>query len=179
MSQWQGTLRRPAADPNEPTSMSEQPEHPGYELAYQEALRAITQQQAVLESLRSRAGALLAVASIVTSFLGGFVLGDDGPTGWSWLAIGLFLLGATAVAFVLAPRDQWHFRSEPGVIIRSYVEDDPPAPLWAIQKQLAEHLETDFTANEQNMKPLFTALQLANLALAVEVVVWLVVLVRR
>jgi hypothetical protein len=31
--------------------MTEKPDHPGYELAYQEGLRAITQQQAVLESL--------------------------------------------------------------------------------------------------------------------------------
>jgi hypothetical protein len=45
--------------------------------------------------------------------------------------------------------------------------------------QLAEHLEKDFDANEQNMTPLFRALQWANIALAAEVVVWLVVLVRR
>ncbi len=159
--------------------MTEKPDHPGYELAYQEGLRAITQQQAVLESLRGRAGALLAVASIVTSFLGGFALGADGPAGLAWLAMGLFLAAAAAVAYILKPRDQWHFRSRPSVIIRSYVEDEPSAPLWAMHKQLAEHLEVDFDANEQNMKPLFRALQLANLALATEVVVWLVVLVRR
>jgi hypothetical protein len=65
------------------------------------------------------------------------------------------------------------------VIIGSYVEDDPPAPLWAIHKQLAEHLESDYTANQVNVKPLFLALQLASLALAAEVVVWLVILIRR
>jgi hypothetical protein len=159
--------------------VSQQRDHRGYELAYQEALRAITQQQAVLESLRGRAGALLAVAAIVTSFLGGFALGDDGPAGLGWLATLLFLVAAAAVAFILKSRDQWHFRSRPSVIISGYVEDDPPAQLWEIHKQLAEHLEVDFDANEQNMKPLFQALQLANLAFAAEVVVWLVVLVRR
>jgi hypothetical protein len=46
-------------------------------------------------------------------------------------------------------------------------------------KQLAEHLETDYTANQENMTPLFRALQLANLALAAEVVLWLVILIRR
>jgi uncharacterized membrane protein YfcA len=109
--------------------LSEQPDPRGYELAYQEALRAITQQQGVLESLRGRAGALLAVASIVTSFLGGFALGDKGPAGLGWLAILLFLFAAGAVAHILKPRDQWRFRSRPSVIIGSYVEDDPPAPL--------------------------------------------------
>jgi hypothetical protein len=56
--------------------VSQQRDYRGYELAYQEALRAITQQQAALESLRGRAGVLLAVAAIVTSFLGGFALGQ-------------------------------------------------------------------------------------------------------
>jgi hypothetical protein len=43
----------------------EQPEHPGYELAYQEALRGLAQQQAALESVRTRAATLLAAASVV------------------------------------------------------------------------------------------------------------------
>jgi hypothetical protein len=159
--------------------MSEQPDTGGYELAYQEALRAITQQQAVLESLRGRAGTLLAVASIVTSFLAAIVLADRDPSGLAWLAIALFLAVTGAVVFVLAPRDQWHFRTKPSVIIGSYVEDDPPARLWEIHKQLAEHLETDFDANEANMMPLFRALQFASLALAAEVTVWLVILIRR
>jgi hypothetical protein len=107
--------------------MSEQSDHPGYELAYQEALRGITQQQAVLGSLHSRAGTLLAVASIVTSFLASIVLADGDPSGLAWLAILFFLATAGLVVFVLAPRDQWHFRSQPSVIIGAYVEDDPPA----------------------------------------------------
>jgi hypothetical protein len=158
--------------------MSEQPDHPGYELAYQEGLRAITQQQAVLEGLRGRAGALLAVASIVTSFLAPLALRDGAPVGFGLLAIGLFLAVAGLVVYVLAPKREWFFRTKPSGIIRNYVEDDPPAPLWAMHKQLAEHLESDFTANEQYMKPLFRAYRLANVALAFEVVVWLVILVR-
>jgi hypothetical protein len=93
--------------------MSEQPEHQGYELAYQEGLRAIDQQQAVLEGLHRRAGTVLAVASIVTSFLGSIALGDGGPTGFAWLAIGLFLAAAGLVAYVLAPRREWFFRRKP------------------------------------------------------------------
>jgi hypothetical protein len=159
--------------------MSEQPDHEGYGLAYQEGLRAITQQQAVLDGLRGRAGTLLAVASLVTSFLGGLALQDRAPSGLAWLAIGLFLVVVAAVMYILAVRRGWHFRTRPSAIISSYVEDDPPAPLWAMRKQLAEHLEADFDGNEKMMEPLFGALQVANLALAAEVVVWLVTLWRR
>src|SRR6266571_6574757 len=130
--------------------MSEQPDHLGYELAYQEGLRGITQQQAVLDSLHRRAGTILAVASLVTSFLGGAALGKDAPAGLAWVAILFFVAAAGLIVRVLASRDQWYFRSDPEAIIRSYVEDDPPAPLWAIHKQLAEHLAHDFTANQDN-----------------------------
>jgi hypothetical protein len=159
--------------------VSEQPEHEGYKLAHDEGLRAITQQQAVLDELRRRAGGLLAVASLVTSFLGGLALQGRQPAGLVWLAITLFVIVVGAVLVVLASRKDWYFHSRPSVIINSYIEDDPPAPLWAIHKQLAEHLDADHEANEQNMKPLFVALQIANLALAGEVVVWLVMLLRR
>jgi hypothetical protein len=158
--------------------MSEQPDHPGYEVAYQEGLRAITQQQAVLEGLRGRAGTLLAVASIVTSFLAPLVLRDGRPIGLGWLAILLFLGAAGLVIYVLAPKREWFFRTKPSEIIGNYVEDEPPAPLWAMHKQLAVHLENDYAANERYMKPLFGAYRAANLALALEVAVWLVILIR-
>jgi hypothetical protein len=115
--------------------MSEQPDHPGYELAYQEGLRAITQQQAVLEGLRSRAATLLAVASLVSSFLGSVAVQGGRPGGWSWVAIGLFVIAVGSVLGVTRqPR------------------------LWAMHMQLAKKLQTDFVANEANMVPLFRAL---------------------
>jgi hypothetical protein len=154
----------------------EQPEHPGYELAFQEGLRAITQQQAVLDGLQRRAGTLLAVASIVTSFLGGLVLQRGGLTGLGWPAILFFVVAAALIANVLWPSRDWYFSSRPTTIIRCYVEDHPSAPLWAMHKQLAEHLESDLIANEKRMGPLFNAFRWANVALASEVAVWLVML---
>jgi hypothetical protein len=157
----------------------EQPEHPGYEFAYQEGLRAITQQQGVLDGLYGRAGTLLAVASIVTSFLGGLALAGTGLTGLGWLAIGLFLVAAVLIAAVLLPRSDWYFSRRPTTIIRCYVEDHPSAPLWVMHKQLAEHLEADLIANEKRMRPLFRAFRWANVALAGEVAVWLIMLMGR
>jgi hypothetical protein len=159
--------------------VSEQPEHEGYDLAYREGLRAITQQQSVLDGLRSRAGTLLAVASLVTSFLGGLALQGKPPAGLAWLAIALFLTAAAAVMYVLTSRSGWRFRTRPSVIINDYVEGNPSAPAWEMRKELAAHLESDFDANEARMSPLFHALSLANIALAAEVVVWLIMLWRK
>jgi hypothetical protein len=50
--------------------------------------------------------------------------------------------------------------------------------MWVMYKQLAEYFETDFIANEKYIRPLFRAFQWANIALAGEVVVWLMILMR-
>ena len=75
-----------------------------YKLAYDEAVRGLSQQQSVLESFRTRAGILLSAAAIATSFLGGTALQDGELTRWSWLAIVVFGLVGLAALFALWPR---------------------------------------------------------------------------
>jgi hypothetical protein len=55
-------------------AVSEKP----YELAYEASLRAIENQAATVESLRSRAGTILAATALVTSFFGGRALSRAG-----------------------------------------------------------------------------------------------------
>lgn len=55
---------RPAADPA------------SYELAYEEAKRALEEQERAVSELRSRAGQLIAAAAITTSFFGGRAIGS-------------------------------------------------------------------------------------------------------
>ncbi|HET9677798.1 MAG TPA: hypothetical protein VFP21_09875, partial [Solirubrobacterales bacterium] len=58
-----------------------------YKVAYDEAVRALSEQQAVIDSFRTRAGHLFSVAAVTTSFLGAqaFQGGDTNPV--SWLAL--------------------------------------------------------------------------------------------
>lgn len=51
-----------------------------YELAYEEAKRALDAQESVVNELRTRSGILIAAAAITTSFFGGRAL-DDGAVG--------------------------------------------------------------------------------------------------
>jgi hypothetical protein len=81
-----------------------------YALAYEEALRGVVQQQAVLTDVRGRAATMLGVASISTSFLGGLALRDQKPIGWSWLAIGAFVAVGLLTIWILLPRRGWTFR---------------------------------------------------------------------
>ena len=49
-----------------------------YELAYEEAVRMLSQQERYLDTLGMRSGVLLSAAAIATSFLGGQALAENG-----------------------------------------------------------------------------------------------------
>jgi hypothetical protein len=52
-----------------------------YGLAYEEALRGVVQQQAVLTDIRGRAATMLGAAAVSTSFLGGIAASGGGGRG--------------------------------------------------------------------------------------------------
>ena len=86
---------------------------PAYELAYEEARRALDGQERALAAFRTRAGIVLSAAAIVTSFLGGQAIGASGFTTLSWVAIAAFAVVGVATLCVLWPEDSWQFRGDP------------------------------------------------------------------
>lgn len=77
-----------------------------YRLAYESSVRAIDDQARVLEGLRARTGTVLAVAALVTTFLGQETLtrsGDLEPLSLAGLAICFFALTAVAAFVILWP----------------------------------------------------------------------------
>ena len=150
-----------------------------YSLAYEEALRGVVQQQAVLTDLRGRAATLLGAAAVSTSFLGGIALQEQKPTGWSWVAIGAFVAVGLLTVWILLPRRGWTFRMSARKLISEYVECDKPADLPGMYRDLALHLENHFEANQIRLSQLFWRLRLASALLVGEIVVWLYVLTER
>src|SRR5687767_5816448 len=97
-----------------------------YQLAYDEAVRALSQQQSRLDSLRTRAGILLSAAAIATSFLGGKALEERAPTWWSWTGVGAFAALSVFALLILWPRDEWKFAASPRELIQDYIESPEP-----------------------------------------------------
>jgi hypothetical protein len=108
-----------------------------YGLAYEEALRGVVQQQAVLTDIRGRAATMLGAAAVSTSFLGGIALQDQRPTGWSWVAVGAFVAVGLLTIWILLPRRGWTFRLSARKLIKEYVECDNPAELPEMYRDLA------------------------------------------
>lgn len=100
--------------------MERKPDPAIYEITYSEAVRALSEQHSVLESLRARAGLLLSSAAVTTSFLAGQAIhgGRVGP--FAWLALFDFTAVAALAIAVLQPR-RWEFSAHPGETIASHL----------------------------------------------------------
>jgi hypothetical protein len=146
-----------------------------YRLAYEEAVRTLSQQEGVMESFRSRAGALLSAAAITTSFLGAQALhtGEAGPT--VWLALACFAgLSGTILAMLLPGRAE--FAADPRRVVAAYIETDCPLSMAEIHRELALHMEDSHADNSFTIKRFAVAFRLACGLMTVEVALWLVAL---
>ena len=149
-----------------------------YELAYAEGVRPLIEQQAVIDSFRTRAGLLISGAAIATSFFGQASL-RDGPSLWSWLAIAAFILLGLAVVLILWPRHDWQYLVRPSKVIASYIEHHEPVPLKLIHRDLALHMDAAWLANRGQLLELVLYFRAACVLLTLEVFLWVVDLVSR
>lgn len=111
----------PAADPA------------GYALAYDEAKRALDEQERVVAELRSRAGTLIAAAAITTSFLGGRILGSHHLHPLAWAAIGCFAFVGITLLALLWPWRDWRFTVNAQSFIQTYLEPSDANPSSFLQ----------------------------------------------
>ena len=96
-----------------------------YDLAYREAVRALDHQLASLTELRSRAGMLLATASITVSMFGREAFGGVRP--FAWLAIACFVLLSVCVLVIVWPRSEWRFESDMQAELAAHMASDSAA----------------------------------------------------
>ncbi|WP_205696034.1 hypothetical protein [Conexibacter sp. SYSU D00693] len=129
-------------------------------------------QRASVDQLRTRAGTLLAAASLVTSFLGGQALsqGHD-PGTWGVIALLAFILTAGLCVWVLMP-EEFNWFMSPAAIVDDYA-DDPDVSSADAMRDLALHYDESLNANKSAVEALQCRYRLAAICLAVEVVTWI------
>ena len=144
-------------------------------MIYEEALRGITRQQSVIDGLRTRTGTLFAAASLVSAFLGGQAL-DRRPDldFFAWTAIAAFGALFFLVLTILWP---WAFKFvlNPTILMEDHVHK----PVPELQLYLAEIWRKNFLQNQVTVDRLHWIYRLALLALAIEVIAWLLSLAGR
>jgi hypothetical protein len=140
------------------------------ELAYSLSLRALAQQENVVEELRARTGALLTAAAVVTSFLGARAL--DRPND-HWLALvglGLAILSILLAVYVLAPKSDLDFALSGPAVYEHFATED--AELAEVHRTLTYWNQDAWESNQGVIDGLVAAFRWACLALVLAVAIW-------
>lgn len=159
------------------------------ELVYTESVRAITQQEAALDSLRTRIGTLLAAASVITAFLGTAALDRNQALDivrgephfvthldWlAWTAISEFVTVAILALFILWPWT-WVFSTSAKVLIEDHVDVPERNSTAQLHRFLALSIEGHWDVNQRLLGRLVWLFRAASFFLVGEVVTWLIAL---
>lgn len=147
---------------------------PRLALVYEESRRALDQQQAALDNLRTRTGVLIAAAAIASSFLGGQALRTEALSVWSWLGlVALAAVGLSAI-LVLAPWGRWVFSNNVETLLSGYIRADDPATLGEMEVRLAKFNQKHRDTNQRKLDRLYLGFRIACGALVLEVGFWLI-----
>jgi hypothetical protein len=141
-------------------------------LAYEEVVRALSQEAAALEGLRTRAGLLLSAASIATSFLGGQALHQAHLHVLTWVAVAAFVGLSISVTYVLWPHRDRRSAAMPSRLIARIADTDSPRRTRETLRALALFLEATYSDNEELVDRLSYGLRTAMVLLALEVAAW-------
>jgi hypothetical protein len=152
--------------------MGEQDRDPRLAFVYQEAVRGLTHQQGVVESLNARAGNLIFATAFATSLLGARAL-SDGLGTWDWIAVALLFAVGALVVFMLWPYYNFTFRFDPEDLLEQYVDGDSPASMAAMHRALALRIKRDMASNWRVIQRIRVALQLGLVLLLFEIAAWL------
>lgn len=143
-----------------------------YKVAYDEAIRALTEQRGVIDSFRTRAGLLFSATAITTSFLGAQALQGGSSSLASWLALVCFAAVATTSLAILWPR-KWEATVNPREVIDTYIELSEVAPIDELHRDLSLHMHDSYLKNDEGLAQLTLFLQLASSLLTLEVMLWM------
>lgn len=162
------------------------------ELAYEHALRAVDQQAGILDNIRARAGTLIAVTSLVATFLGARALDQPAPHAWiNWLALVPLTAFAASLGFsisVLMPTSRERPDGRPRTEHRGLrftlsahlileramtrTEDDEP-----LRVEVARNLQDNWDNNDAYIDAKLDAFKHGAWALMAQVVLWTLLLV--
>lgn len=145
------------------------------EIAYAEAVRALSEQLRVIDSLRTRAGLLLSSAAVTTSFLAGQAIHGGRVGLFSWFALLDFATVAALVIATLRPRP-WELGLDPYETINAHLAAQEPSAA-ELYKALTARLQKGRARNRDAFERLAALLQFAGSLLALEVILWIVALV--
>jgi hypothetical protein len=145
-------------------------------ILWEESRRQISRQESDLDTLRTRAVALLSVSSLVAGLFGGRVVSTHPHPTFVTVAIiaalTFFGVSVIAILFVLAPRKLgWEFAQN----LRQYfplLQADGPLYPITVTSNLARHVEASRRRNQVLLERLYSWFAIACVLTGLEVIAW-------
>jgi hypothetical protein len=142
-----------------------------YELAYREAVRALDHQRAAATELRSRAGMLLATASIAVSLVGREALREAPP--FAWMAVLCFALLSVCVLAIVWPHAEWNFDLNPRALLDARLSTERPRRI-DLTLDLVAHMGRQQHANGRQLVRIVRIFRVGACLLAIQIVLTIV-----
>lgn len=143
-----------------------------HEIAYSEAVRALSEQHGVIDSFRTRAGLLLSSAAVTTSFLAGQAIHGGRVGVFGWLALLTFAAVATLALAAIGPR-HWEIGAHPDETTDAYLDAERQDSAGDLHRAMTFRLRQAHLANRAALERLAVFLQMASSLLAAEVIIWI------
>jgi hypothetical protein len=141
-------------------------------IIYTEAIRTVEQQERSVDEIRRRAGGLLAILAVVTSFLGVHAFAGPGSIrGWGWLALIGAMVSAILALVILLPDPEWTFGCDPLMMLEDH--DAHPGKPDEVYRFLAERRGEHIKRHHVLLRAQYFNLRWAILAFAFSVGAWL------
>jgi hypothetical protein len=139
-------------------------------VAFDESVRKLDAVHGAAESVRSRAGTVLAAATAIGGFVGSLAL-DRSPTGWQWAAItagALAYLASLALSLhVLLPqRSAWQVGQNTAKLAKA----SGSTPAWFVYGRLATRYQESFEDSERRIREMRSKVLWAVVLMVVELV---------
>jgi hypothetical protein len=145
-------------------------------LAYEAEVRSLDMQVSSLDALRSRAGTLFAVASLVATFLGSQTLKAKGLHSWSiWVAVVALVASCLLTLGVLWPWRWWQARINGKWILDRWV-DEYSYSTDRVYRELAKAAFEKYEANDSAVRRLEHIYEAAGFLVLVQIIAWLIAL---
>lgn len=157
-------------------AQDERGDDPRLEFIYQEAVRGLSHQQNLVESMNARAGALIFATAFANSLLGSRAL-SDGLGTWDWIAAALLFCIGGLIVFMLWPYHKYTFRFDPEELLRQYVDGGEAMTMSAMHRALALRIKADMAGNWRIVQRLRIALQVALILLLMDILAWFLAIV--
>lgn len=143
-------------------------------LAYEEAVRGLDKQEALLEALRARTGVLMAASFLAASLLGQEAFQDSGPHGLAITAVVAFVVSIGAAVFILLPKTNLVFAAAATDFYEGFY--DLRSDMTEVYRRLAYDVDHLWDSNENEIRRLSWAFVLAAGSFVVEVVSWAILI---